>query len=62
MALKCSQLPPPLPRTDARIVISVENWVYRTVWLYPLYEKYSLYSYSTLHSGTQARNYGRIQG
>jgi hypothetical protein len=27
LALKCSQLPSPLPQTDARIVISVENWV-----------------------------------
>jgi hypothetical protein len=27
LALKCSQLPSPLPRTDARIVISAENWV-----------------------------------
>jgi hypothetical protein len=27
LALKCSQLPLPLPRTGARIVISVENWV-----------------------------------
>jgi hypothetical protein len=27
LELKCSQLPSPLPQTDARIVISVENWV-----------------------------------
>jgi hypothetical protein len=27
LALKCSQLPSPPARTDARIVISVENWV-----------------------------------
>jgi hypothetical protein len=27
LALKCSQLPSPPPRTDARIVISAENWV-----------------------------------
>jgi hypothetical protein len=27
LGLKCSQLPLALPQTDARIVISVENWV-----------------------------------